>query len=180
MITSRFVNYHDLGDNFDEKAKIFGPFLKRSHVNSSILQTPACDQYCDHNSHGGVLVLLMIIVVMIPMIVLLMMIMVMIPMIVVIISMIVVIVVIIVIKFNDNSQIICSGLAAVWQNKRTGLFQFLGEHNGRPVFVVIEFLDFPITNRHIFSCITFVFLLNFQFGLHFHSPAHNSRPLSIF
>jgi len=24
--------------------------------------------------------------------------------------------------------------AAVWQNKRTGLFQFIGEHNGRPVY----------------------------------------------
>jgi hypothetical protein len=22
----------------------------------------------------------------------------------------------------------------VWQNKRTGLFRFLGEHNGRPVY----------------------------------------------
>ena len=25
--------------------------------------------------------------------------------------------------------------AAVWQNKRTGLFQFVGEHNGRPVYL---------------------------------------------
>ena len=33
-----------------------------------------------------------------------------------------------------DNQIVLSGLAAVWQNKRTGLFQFLGEHNGRPVF----------------------------------------------
>ena len=124
-------------------------------MNSSILQTPACDQDCDHNSHGGVLLLLMMIVVMIPMIV------VMISMIVVIIVM---IVVIIVIKSNDNSYFItiCSGLAAVWQNKRTGLFQFLGEHNGRPVFVVIAFLDFPTTNRHIFCCITFAFLPTFN------------------
>ena len=36
-----------------------------------------------------------------------------------------------------DNQIVLSGLAAVWQNKRTGLFQFLGEHNGRPVFVCI-------------------------------------------
>jgi hypothetical protein len=27
-----------------------------------------------------------------------------------------------------------AGQAAVWQNKRTGLFRFLGEHNGRPVY----------------------------------------------
>ena len=67
---------------------------------------------------------------------------------------------IIVIRSNDNSKIICSGLAAVWQNKRTGLFQFLGEHNGRPVFVVIEF---PITNQQFF-CIHFP--VNFQFCSH--------------
>ena len=27
-----------------------------------------------------------------------------------------------------------SGKAAVWQNKRTGLFSFIGEHNGRPTY----------------------------------------------
>jgi hypothetical protein len=27
-----------------------------------------------------------------------------------------------------------AGQAAVWQNKRTGLFTFLGEHNGRPAY----------------------------------------------
>ena len=27
-----------------------------------------------------------------------------------------------------------SGPAAVWQNKRTGLFSFIGEHNGRPTY----------------------------------------------
>ena len=27
-----------------------------------------------------------------------------------------------------------TGQAAVWQNKRTGLFTFMGEHNGRPVY----------------------------------------------
>ena len=27
-----------------------------------------------------------------------------------------------------------SGPAAVWQNKRTGLFKFIGEHNGRPTY----------------------------------------------
>jgi len=34
----------------------------------------------------------------------------------------------------EKIVITSSGLAAVWQNKRTGLFQFLGEHNGRPVY----------------------------------------------
>ena len=27
-----------------------------------------------------------------------------------------------------------SGGAGVWQNKRTGLFTFVGEHNGRPLY----------------------------------------------
>ena len=34
-----------------------------------------------------------------------------------------------------TSMVVTSkGGAAVWQNKRTGLFKFLGEHNGRPVY----------------------------------------------
>ena len=52
-------------------------------------------------------------------------------------------------------KLFCSGLAAVWQNKRTGLFQFLGEHNGRPVFVVIEFLDFPKPQISIFHFVAY-------------------------
>lgn len=37
---------------------------------------------------------------------------------------------------EDCDQIIVTsdGMAAVWQNKRTGLFAFIGEHNGRPVY----------------------------------------------
>jgi len=37
---------------------------------------------------------------------------------------------------EDCEQIVVtsSGSAAVWQNKRTGLFTFIGEHNGRPVY----------------------------------------------
>ena len=33
-------------------------------------------------------------------------------------------------------QVIVSseGKAAIWQNKRTGLFSFAGEHNGRPLY----------------------------------------------
>lgn len=40
------------------------------------------------------------------------------------------------------------GSAAVWQNKRTGLFVFLGEHNGRPVYqnnATKEFLFYTFT-----------------------------------
>ena len=48
------------------------------------------------------------------------------------------------------SQIIVDsrGKAAIWQNKRTGLFTFLGEHNERPVFqnkATKEFLFFTFT-----------------------------------
>ena len=32
----------------------------------------------------------------------------------------------------DKMLVTSSGPAAVWQNKRTGLFSFIGEHNGRP------------------------------------------------
>jgi len=37
---------------------------------------------------------------------------------------------------EDCTQIVVTsdGMAAVWQNKRTGLFTFIGEHNGRPVY----------------------------------------------
>ncbi len=38
--------------------------------------------------------------------------------------------------------------ASVWQNKRTGLFEFMGEHNGKPVYqnnVTKEFLFFTFT-----------------------------------
>ncbi|XP_023338588.1 uncharacterized protein LOC111709204 [Eurytemora carolleeae] len=37
---------------------------------------------------------------------------------------------------EDCEQIVVSsdGMAAVWQNKRTGIFRFIGEHNGRPVY----------------------------------------------
>ena len=40
------------------------------------------------------------------------------------------------------------GAAAIWQNKRTGLFTFLGEHNGRPVYqnnATKEFLFYTFT-----------------------------------
>ena len=40
------------------------------------------------------------------------------------------------------------GPAAIWQNKRTGLFTFLGEHNERPVFqnkATKEYLFFTFT-----------------------------------
>ena len=38
-----------------------------------------------------------------------------------------------------------SGGAGVWQNKRTGLFNFVGEHNGRPLYKknsTLEYLYF--------------------------------------
>lgn len=34
----------------------------------------------------------------------------------------------------DRIVVTSEGQAAVWQNKRTGLFTFIGEHNGRPVY----------------------------------------------
>jgi len=34
----------------------------------------------------------------------------------------------------DKMVVTSSKGAGVWQNKRTGLFQFIGEHNGRPVY----------------------------------------------
>jgi len=34
----------------------------------------------------------------------------------------------------DKMTVTSEGLAAVWQNKRTGLFEFVGEHNGRPAY----------------------------------------------
>lgn len=34
----------------------------------------------------------------------------------------------------DRIVVTSSGPAAVWQNKRTGLFKFIGEHNGRPTY----------------------------------------------
>ena len=34
----------------------------------------------------------------------------------------------------DRILVLSSGGAAVWQNKRTGLFTFLGEHKGKPVY----------------------------------------------
>ena len=34
----------------------------------------------------------------------------------------------------DKIVVNSNGPAAVWQNKRTGLFKFIGEHNGRPVY----------------------------------------------
>lgn len=34
----------------------------------------------------------------------------------------------------DKMVVTSAGPAAVWQNKRTGLFAFIGEHNGRPVY----------------------------------------------
>jgi len=48
----------------------------------------------------------------------------------------------------DKIVVTSSGLAAVWQNKRTGLFTFLGEHNGRPVYqnnVTKEYLYYTTT-----------------------------------
>jgi len=35
----------------------------------------------------------------------------------------------------DKIVVTSSKGAGVWQNKRTGLFQFIGEHNGRPVYL---------------------------------------------
>ena len=39
---------------------------------------------------------------------------------------------------RDCDQMLVSSddKAAVWQNKRTGLFSFIGEHNGRPCYQV--------------------------------------------
>ena len=34
----------------------------------------------------------------------------------------------------DRMVVTSAGPAAVWQNKRTGLFRFVGEHNGRPAY----------------------------------------------
>jgi len=34
----------------------------------------------------------------------------------------------------DKMVVTSHGSAAVWQNKRTGLFSFIGEHNGRPTY----------------------------------------------
>ena len=34
----------------------------------------------------------------------------------------------------DKMVVTSYGSAAVWQNKRTGLFSFIGEHNGRPTY----------------------------------------------
>ena len=34
----------------------------------------------------------------------------------------------------DKMVVTSHGAAAVWQNKRTGLFSFIGEHNGRPTY----------------------------------------------
>ena len=48
----------------------------------------------------------------------------------------------------DRILINSKGKAAVWQNKRTGLFKFLGENNGRPVYqnnATKEFLFFTFT-----------------------------------
>ena len=50
----------------------------------------------------------------------------------------------------DCTQMVVTsrGGAAVWQNKRTGLFTFRGEHNGRPVYqnnATKEFLYYTFT-----------------------------------
>ncbi len=48
----------------------------------------------------------------------------------------------------DRMIVNSDGDAAVWQNKRTGLFQFIGEHNGRPVYqnnATKEFLFYTFT-----------------------------------
>ena len=48
----------------------------------------------------------------------------------------------------DRIVVTSDGPAAVWQNKRTGLFVFLGEHNGRPVYqnnATREYLYFTFT-----------------------------------
>ena len=48
----------------------------------------------------------------------------------------------------DKMVVTSAGPAAVWQNKRTGLFAFIGEHNGRPwerkvIFQLIFSMIFP-------------------------------------
>ncbi len=51
-------------------------------------------------------------------------------------------------KACDKVIVNSDGAAAVWQNKRTGLFEFLGEHNGRPVYqndATKEFLFYTFT-----------------------------------
>ncbi len=48
----------------------------------------------------------------------------------------------------DQVIVNSDGPAAIWQNKRTGLFTFLGEHNGRPVYqnnATKEFLFYTFT-----------------------------------
>lgn len=48
----------------------------------------------------------------------------------------------------SNVLVNSDGNAAVWQNKRTGLFKFKGEHNGRPVYqnnATKEFLFYTFT-----------------------------------
>jgi len=48
----------------------------------------------------------------------------------------------------DKILVASDGKAAVWQNKRTGLFSFSGEHNGRPVYqnkATKEFLFYAMT-----------------------------------
>lgn len=48
----------------------------------------------------------------------------------------------------DRILVVSDGPASIWQNKRTGLFTFLGEHNGRPVYqnnATKEFLFFTFT-----------------------------------
>jgi hypothetical protein len=48
----------------------------------------------------------------------------------------------------DRVLVNSDGPAAVWQNKRTGLFNFIGEHNGKPAYqnnATKEFLFFTFT-----------------------------------
>ena len=48
----------------------------------------------------------------------------------------------------DKIIVASSGRAAIWQNKRTGLFSFSGEHNGRPVYqnkATKEYLFYTMT-----------------------------------
>ena len=48
----------------------------------------------------------------------------------------------------DKILVHSDGNAAIWQNKRTGLFKFIGEHNGRPVYqnnATKEFLFYTFT-----------------------------------
>jgi len=48
----------------------------------------------------------------------------------------------------DKILVHSDGNAAIWQNKRTGLFSFIGEHNGRPVYqnnATKEFLFYTFT-----------------------------------